>query len=123
MKDLKRFQRVLLHACAYGLFENGMKINEETGAQHPVYFVFARRVSSHQEFELTRLVSAEMVDVHRGSGLPPAHDFVDQPFESLLLLLGREAPLFFVEQVVLFAGRNKAEEVLPPAFRGEWIAL
>src|SRR5258708_13371914 len=103
MKDLERFQRVLLDACAYGLFENGVKIDEETGAQHPVYFVLARGVSSHQEFELTRLIRAEMLDVHGGSGLPAAHDFVHQPFERLLLLPSRHAPLFSANQFSSFA--------------------
>src|SRR6202140_2049334 len=96
-----------------------MKIDEQAGAQHAVDFVFTRCVASHQKFELGGLVRAEMVDMHSGSFDPSAHNFVHQPFEGLLFVLGGEAPSFLVGKLVLFTDGDKTEEILPAAFRGE----
>src|ERR1700686_881536 len=100
-----------------------MKIDEQAGAQHAVDFVFTRCVASHQKFELGGLVRAEMVDMHSGSFDPAAHNFVHQPFEGLLFVLGGEAPSFLVDKFVLFIDGDKTEEILPAAFRSERIAF
>src|ERR1700674_2483875 len=123
VKTLQRLQRILFHARAYSLLESRMQIDEQSGAQHSVNFVLSRRVSSHQPFELTWLMGSKMVDMHIGSRVPPPHNLVHYPFESLLLLLRPETPPLFIEQLLFHVRRHKAKQVLPSGIRSKWIAL
>ncbi len=79
---LECFERVFFDAGAEGLFEDGVEIDEEAGAEHAVDFFFARGVEAHEAFEGAGLVAAEVVDVHGGKFFAARHDEIDEPLEG-----------------------------------------
>src|SRR5713101_7949558 len=82
-KCLQLLQRIFLHARTHSLLERLMQIHQHPRSQHPVDFVFPRRVHPHQSLQGSRLVPAEVIRVHFRICFPPPHDFVHQPFKSL----------------------------------------
>ena len=100
-----------------------MQIYQHARSQYPVDFVFPRYIHSHQSFQRSRLVRAEMIHMHLGIRFAPPHDFVHQPLESLFFLLAIQRPALLITQFVARIVERQPEQILQSPLANERIAF
>ncbi len=122
-EELESFKGIFFDAGAEGLFEDGVKIDEEAGAEHAVDFFFARGVQAHEIFECAGFVAAEVVDVHGGKFFAARDDEIDEPLEAGFFFGGCVRPDFFVAQLSVGVFYSDAEKILQAGIADEGVAF
>ena len=92
VERLHLLDRVALDRRPHPLPHHPQQVHEDSLPEEVVHFVFTGGVSAHQPLHGSGFVTAVVIDMKIGKGLPPFHDEVHQAFELAPLPLAVEGP-------------------------------